>query len=472
MNTRRTKIVCTLGPASSTRETISAMIEAGMDVARLNFSHGDHESHARLITAVREAEREAGRPIAIMGDLQGPNIRIGDLKEEAVELRPGDEIVLTKDQAPGDAQRMPVTVSRLIDDVPAGATLLLDDGYITLKVLDKTDVALRCTVVDGGLLKPHKGIIAPSVPLSGPALTDKDMEDLAFAAANGMDFLALSFVQSEMDVLLLKKKLTEHGAVIPVIAKIERAQGFEDLEDIIETADGVMVARGDLGLEMPAEEVPVLQKRIIRRCNETGTPVITATQMLESMITNSRPTRAEASDVANAVLDGTDAVMLSGETSVGKYPVGAVRIMARIIETTERYPAFHQESLSRSVERNSSIADGIGNAACTLARQVEAQVVISLTSSGRTARIVSKYRPSIPIIAVTDRAETLRHLVLVWGVRPVLIPQIKDTDSTLKGVKEELVKRGFVKRGAVVVFTAGIPLHLRTTTNMLFVTTV
>ena len=514
MHQRRAKIICTLGPATSEIPVIRKLVEAGMDIARLNFSHGTHADHAAAIARVRAVEEDLGRPIAILQDLQGPKIRTGAMPEGGVELRDGDEFTITtEDIGRGDATRVSTVYQALPRDVREGQTILLDDGYLALTIESVHGNAIRTRVAKGGVLRSNKGIIVPGAAISAPPLSEKDIEDLRFGLEAGVDAVALSFVRSERDIIELRTAMKLFGRTVPVIAKIERDEGYTDIEDIIAEADGIMVARGDLGVEMPAEQVPVLQKHIIRRCNYFGKPVITATQMLESMIAHPRPTRAEASDVANAVLDGTDCVMLSGETSVGKYPLDAVAYMDRIVRTIEadtaaggsgrmgsgraggeriesgragsgRAGSGHAGSghggldlrqgigshdIPEDDDRN--IADAIGRASCVIAEQIGAAAIVSLTTSGGTARVIAKYRPTVPILALTDSARTMRALLLTWGVTPVLIPSLESIDFDLEALRPHLLATGFVAKGQRVVYSAGSPLQKRVTTNMLEVHT-
>jgi len=463
---RRTKIVCTLGPASQSEETLREMVRAGMDVARINFSYGDHQTHARNIALVRRLAREAGRVLAVMGDLQGPKLRVGEIATP-VTLREGQDFNLTTRPVPGDDQEVNLPHPEVMGDVRPGDRVLLDDGLLELRVLETTPTDLRCRVIIGGPLTSRKGVSLPGVSLSLPSLTEKDREDAAFAIQQGVDYLALSFVRRAEDVSRLRDLLRQHRASIPIIAKIEKREAVEAFEGVMEASDGAMVARGDLGVETPAEEVPIYQKRIIRLANEVGKPVITATQMLNSMMDNPRPTRAEASDVANAILDGTDAVMLSGETAVGKYPVETVGMMARIALTTERMIP-HQERVHEAfLEPSFTPTDAISQATCEIAWELSAKAIISSTMSGHTARMVAKHRPATPIIAVTPSPETQRRLALVWGVCPLLVSEFAHTDQMIETAVQAVLKEGMVEKGDTVVITAGVPLGGPGRTNML-----
>ncbi len=464
---RRTKIICTLGPATDGPDMIARLIDAGMDVARLNYSHGTRAGHAAVIRMIREAARSKGKPVAILQDLQGPKIRVGTFAGGEALLAEGAAFTITADPVEGSAQRVSTAYSGLPVDVAPGGILLLDDGYIILRVERVRGSDIETRVVKGGVLKDRKGIVAPGIRLSLPALGAKDLEDLASGLAEGVDFVALSFVQSERDVIDLREAIARLGGSAQIVAKIERSEAMNDIEDIIREADAIMVARGDLGLEMEAEEVPVLQKKIIALCNYHGKPVITATQMLESMIEHPRPTRAEASDVANAVIDGSDAVMLSGETSVGRYPAEAVGYLHRIILKTEAGAFRAERAAEIPADPRENVADAIGRACCALAGQIGAAAIVPLTTSGGTARVIAKHRPRTPIVALTDNEATCRRLALVWGVTPLIFGGIPEGDSTFESAKRLLRDRGLARPGDTILFTAGIPLRIRTSTNML-----
>jgi pyruvate kinase len=469
MTQRRAKIICTIGPASRESAVLRRLVDAGMDIARLNFSHGTHDEHAETIRRIRQVETDAGRPIAILQDLQGPKIRTGSVPDDGVELHDGAAFTITTDDiGAGSAERVSTAYQALTSDVREGQTILLDDGYIALNVEEVRGSDVRTRVVKGGVLRSNKGIIVPGATISAPPLSEKDIEDLRFGLDAGVDTVALSFVRSERDIIELKTAMKLFGRAVPIIAKIERYEGFSDIEDIIAEADGIMVARGDLGVEMPAEQVPVLQKHIIRRCNFYGKPVITATQMLESMIGQPRPTRAEASDVANAVLDGTDCVMLSGETSIGSYVLEAVEYMDRIVRAIEKNgvkTSVGGHDVPADTQLN--VADAIGRASCVIAEQIKAGAIVSLTTSGGTARVIAKYRPAVPILALTDSEQTMRQLAFTWGVTPVLIPPLGLLQYELAALRDHVLATGLVKKGELVVYSAGSPLQKRTTTNML-----
>jgi pyruvate kinase len=471
VNRSKAKIVCTLGPSSNGIETLTGLIQAGMDVARLNFSHGTHDEHLGTLKNVREAAHRSGVEIAVLQDLQGPKIRIGELSAPFVELHQGDRFTITTEQGFRGPTKVSTTYTGLAKDVRPDDTLLLDDGKIILKALDINSSEVVCTVVTGGPLSSHKGINLPGVAVSAPSLTEKDLQDLAFGLQNGVDYVALSFVRKAEDVRHLRNAIIERAGKIhsvPIIAKIEKPQAVNNIDSIIDEADGIMVARGDLGVELPAEDVPILQKMIIKKCNQAGKPVIVATQMLESMINNPTPTRAEASDVANAVVDGCDAVMLSGETSVGKYPLEAVRIMDKIIGKVESEGVGRLRVLDRHDAAVEGRPDALGRAACVLAEQMRAAAIVVVTRSGQTARIVSHYRPAPRIVAITDRPAILRSLNLYWGVQGVVIDELAgDSDKALQDIQEKLVASRMVERGKYVVLLAGQPFFAQGSTNFI-----
>jgi len=468
----KTKIVCTLGPASSDVSTLVRLIKGGMDVARLNFSHGTRADHLVALNNVREASKQTGQVVAVLQDLQGPKIRIGDLQTPTVELVQGHETVIVTDDRPGTAERLSTTFSNLPRDVSAGEMILLDDGKIRLKVIATNGNEVRCLIVTGGKLGPHKGINLPGVAVSAPSFTEKDLEDLSFGLLHDVDYVALSFVRAATDIRDLRREIRQRqGSSQPsvgIIAKIEKPQAIDDLDAIIAEADGVMVARGDLGVEMPPEDVPMLQKKIIRRCNRAGKPVIVATQMLESMIHSPTPTRAETSDVANAVVDGCDAVMLSGETSVGDYPVEAVEIMNRIAVKVESEQMGGQIPVPVPEDATENRHSALGRAACMIADQMKAAAIVTLTHSGETARVLSRHRPEPPVIALTLSSKVLRMLNLFWGVRGLVIESLSaDSDAALQQIQERLVREGLVRRGDFVVLLAGQPLFARGSTNFI-----
>lgn len=462
---KRTKIVCTIGPASDDVNVLVKMMEAGMNVARLNFSHGTRAEHARRIGLIREAAGRTGKNIALLADTKGPEVRLGKL-ERPVFLQARQKVILTVREGK-NAGRLPVTGEDLIRRVSPGNVILIADGLIELKVVSVRDDEVECEVVHGGEVTSQKGVRLPDLESDLPAITDEDKKDIQFAIEQNLDFLAVSFVRRAADVLLVRQLLEEAGARMDVIAKIESREGVNNLKEIIAVADGVMVARGDLGVGIPPEEVPLVQKEIIKKCNQAGKLVITATQMLESMIWNPRPTRAEASDIANAILDGTDAVMLSGETAAGKYPVEAVATMARIAVRAEESLPYEEILEKRGSLPARTVTSAISHATCSVAHDLGAAAIITSTQTGYTAKMVSKYRPRAPIVAVTPDVKVLRKLALVWGVQPLLVAPIKDTDSMIAAAIDISLAAGLVKPGDLVVITAGVPVGIRGTTNLL-----
>jgi pyruvate kinase len=460
---RRTKIVCTIGPASSSPEMIRRLIQAGMNVARLNFSHGSHVEHGRVIADIREIAGELDAPVAILQDLQGPKIRLGKFRGGQAHLVKGAEFSLTTRVVEGTAQLASTTYERLPQDVKPGDRILLVDGLIELTVLEIGGDTVRCRVVSGGDIGDHRGINLPGVAVSAGSVTAKDRQDLEFGIAQGVDMVAASFIRGPEDVLEVKGLVTECGGDLPVIAKLEKPEAVARLDGILEVTDGVMVARGDLGVELPLEEVPLVQKEIIRKARLRALPVVTATQMLESMVNNPRPTRAEASDVANAILDGTDAVMLSAETAVGKYPVETVEVMARIAVQAERA----LPELSATIERASTFPDVISLAACRAAGEVQARAIVAFTQSGFTAKLISKYRPEAPIFALSPSESVRRRLNLHWGVVPRTIRAVQSTDELVEEIESLLLAAGAVHVGDALVIVAGAPLFVRGTTNLI-----
>ena len=463
---RKTKIVCTIGPASSSEEGLRALFGAGMDVARLNFSHGTQEEHARVVGLIRGLSEEMGRPVGILQDLCGPKIRVGSLRASSILLRNGDRIVLTAEKIVGDEERIGVSYARLVEDVRPEEAILINDGAIALEVAVAEKDGLVCEIKQGGELLPGKGVNFPDSQLRVDALTPKDREDLLFGIEQGVDWVALSFVRCPEDISRVKVQLRAHGADTPVIAKIERREALGCLDEIVEAADGAMVARGDLGVEAALEEVPLAQKRIIARCNRMGKPVITATQMLESMREHPYPTRAEVSDVANAIFDGTDAVMLSQETAIGDFPAESVRMMARIAEKTET-AMTHEGVIQRRADRTCSVADAISHATCAAAADLNAAAIITCTMSGSTARMVARYRPKSPILAVSPSRATRNRLCLSWGVVSMPLDHARDSDEMVAQSVDAALRAGLVQRGDRVIITAGIPLERTGTTNLL-----
>jgi pyruvate kinase len=466
---RRAKIVCTLGPASCEPAFIGNLIDEGMDVARINFSHGDPEEHRAAIAAVRSEAQKRGRPVAVLQDLQGPKIRVGRFAEGAVELEPGADFVLTTRDVAGSVNEVSTTYRGLPHDVSPGDVLLLDDGLIALEVIDKNETDVETRVQIGGTLKNNKGINLPGVRVSAPALTEKDRRDLALGVSLGVDFIALSFVRSPDDLKEAVALATRPGGKhIPIVAKIEKPEAIERLEEIVDRSDGIMVARGDLGVEIGAEKVPLIQKRAIELTNQKGKVVITATQMLESMTSNPRPTRAEASDVANAVLDGSDALMLSGETASGKYPLLAVRTMARIIEEIEASARFKTRFDAATLDFATS-ANAIAKAAVIAARQMNARAIACITESGGVARLCSEYRPESRLVAFTSQEETYRRLALYWGVEPVLAPHPTTFDALLVDTERRILDGKFAAAGDLVVLVVAVPIGAGHSANTLHI---
>ena len=464
---RRAKIVCTLGPASNSPEKIGELIDAGMDVVRLNFSHGSHEDHAKVLAHVRAESEKRGRAVAVLLDIQGPKIRVGKFAEGQIELQPGATFTITTDRSViGDTQRVSTTYAGLPRDVKVGDHVLLDDGYLTLVVTEVSDKEVKTVVVTGGTLKDKKGINLPGVEVSAPAITDKDKVDLEWGLRMGVDYVAVSFVRRPEDVLEARRLVTSDGASIPIIAKIEKPHAVDRLDEIVDASDGIMVARGDLGVEIGPEKVPLIQKRIIERTNAKGKIVITATQMLESMMVQQRPSRAEASDVANAVLDGTDALMLSGETASGKYPVEAVRTMARIIGEIEG-STYYRQNLELPQLNMAVSANAIAHAAVIAAREMRIKQIAVVSNSGGAARLMSEYRPEANIVALTTSEVQFRRLALVWGVTPLLIESTATTDELIDRVEGILASRGLANSGDHVVITMGVPVGAGMSTNLL-----
>ncbi|MGI6066707.1 MAG: pyruvate kinase [Bacillota bacterium] len=460
-----TKIVCTIGPASESVEMLEKLIKAGMNVARLNFSHGTHDEHGRRIKNIRQAAKNQKTCVAILLDTKGPEIRIGSLPGGKVVLSEGQEVIITVGETFGRKNVLPVTYQGLPDDVAPGATILIDDGLIGLEVQKVENSEIICWVKNGGEVLSHKGVNVPGVEVSLPGVTEKDTADIIFGINQGVDFIAASFVRKQSDVLDIRRILEEHNAAIDIIAKIESRSGVNNIDDILKVADGIMIARGDLGVEIPAEEVPLVQKMIINKCNQAGKPVITATQMLDSMIRNPRPTRAEASDVANAIFDGTDAVMLSGETAAGKYPEEAVQTMARIASQAET--GFNYNAEAKGVLTSSTITDAISHASYHIADSLNAAAIITPTTSGFTAKMVAKYRSRAPVIAATQHERVQRLLSLVWGVKAVLVPETKGTDEMISQAVSAALSERLVQGGDLVVITAGVPVGSPGNTNLI-----
>ncbi|MEN2467079.1 pyruvate kinase [Ornithinibacillus sp. FSL M8-0202] len=467
---RRTKIVCTIGPASESVETLVELINAGMNVARLNFSHGDYEEHGARIKNIREAAKQTGKTVAILLDTKGPEIRTGTFKDGQAELVQGNTVYISMNEVEGTAERFSITYPGLIDDVQVGSKILLDDGLIELQVeeIDRQNKELKTVALNSGLIKNKKGVNVPNVAVNLPGITDKDAKDIEFGIEQDVDFIAASFVRRPSDILEIKELLEKHNAAhIQIIPKIENQEGVDNIDSILEVSDGLMVARGDLGVEIPAEDVPLVQKKLIRKCNTAGKPVITATQMLDSMQRNPRPTRAEASDVANAIFDGTDAIMLSGETAAGNYPVESVQTMNNIAEKTET-ALDHQSILkNRSESVDMTITDAISQSVTHTAMNLSVSAIITPTESGHTARMIAKYRPKAPIIAVTYSDRVNRQLSLVWGVLPITGEKAGSTDEMLDVAIDLGLQANLLKRGDRVVITAGVPVGETGTTNIM-----
>jgi pyruvate kinase len=471
MTMRKTKIVCTIGPASADIDILRKLITAGMDVARLNLSHGTWEERMEHIRKIRQLARELNRVVALLLDTRGPEVRIKTFSKGSVYLKQGDLFTLTAEEVEGNEVQVSVTYANLPGEVAVGNHVLLDDGLIAMKVVRVEGADIVCEVVTGGELSNRKGINIPGVSLNLPTLSESDLEDIRFGARQGIDFIAASFVRKPEDIIAIKEVLEEQKSDARIFAKIENEEGVNNLESILQFADGVMVARGDLGVEIPPEDVPLVQKYLIERCNQAGKPVITATQMLDSMIRNPRPTRAEASDVANAILDGTDAIMLSGETAAGKYPVKAVETMARIALRTEEALDFETilEEFPSMMEQ--TVTDAISFSTCHTAQLLNVAAIVTPTQSGHTARMISKFRPRAPILAVTPNEKVANQLAMTWGVYPLLAPPVSTTDEMFGVTVEACLNTGYVKKGEMIVITAGIPVGVAGTTNLLRVHT-
>lgn len=465
---RKTKIVCTLGPASSDIDIIKQLINNGMNAARINFSHGTYESHGEIIDNLIAAREELSVPIPLVLDTKGPEIRIKNFGKKQIDLYQGQTFTLTTEDIEGDENRVSVTYKNLPFDLRRGSRVLIDDGLIELRVKNLTDTEVECEVINGGALSSKKGVNIPDVYVNLPSLTEKDIEDIKFGIQKGFDYIAASFIRSANDVIKIRKIIEDNaGNNIDIIAKIENRDGVDNIDEILEVADGIMVARGDLGVEIPTEEVPLVQKMLIKKANQIGKPVITATQMLDSMVRNPRPTRAEANDVANAIFDGTDAIMLSGETAQGAYPAESVIMMSTIARRTESSIDYikNMSEIHRSIQTN--ITNAISHATCTTAADLNAACIVTVTRSGSTARMVSKFRPSSPVIGCTINEQTWRQLNLVWGCIPVRSDLKNTTDELFNQAVEKSVEIGLAKNGDIIVITAGVPIGVSGTTNIL-----
>ncbi len=464
----RTKIVCTIGPASEDRETLGKMIDAGMDVCRLNFSHGSHEEHKKRIDTIKEVRAEKGAPIAILLDTRGPEIRTGDFEEKDIRLEIGQKFTITMDDVIGNKERCTITYKELVKDISVGDRILIDDGLIELLVKELTDKDIICEVINSGVINNKKGVNVPNVKINLPAVTAKDKSDIIFGIENDIDFIAASFVRKAGDVIEIKEILEKNGGEnIRIIAKIENQEGIDNIKEILEVSYGIMIARGDLGVEVPTEQMPILQKELIKACNKSSKPVITATQMLDSMIRNPRPTRAEVTDVANAIFDGTDAIMLSGETAAGNYPVQAVETMNRIAHAAESTIDFDGSLHNRKLDKQLTVTNAISHATCTTASDLKAKAILTATASGYTARMVSSYKPKSPIIASTNDEKIYRQINLLWGVIPIKGADASCTEDLIQGAVDEAMLQGHIKDGDLVVITAGVPVGKSGTTNLI-----
>ena len=466
-NAKKTKIVCTLGPASQSEETLTKLIENGLNVCRFNFSHGSHEEHKERMDIVKKVRDELKKPVAILLDTKGPEIRTGNFADPEVFLEEGSKFIITMADVIGNKEMCTVSYKGLAEDVVEGDIILIDDGLVGLKVENVVGEEIHCVVENSGIVKNHKGVNVPGVKINLPALTPKDISDIEFGITQGIDFIAASFVRKASDVLAIREVLENNNATdIQIISKIENQEGVDNLDEILQVSDGLMVARGDLGVEIPTEDIPIVQKQMIKKCNALGKPVITATQMLDSMIRNPRPTRAEVTDVANAIYDGTDAIMLSGETAAGKYPVEAVKVMAAIAKRIEETLDYDTILRSKGLN-NTNVTDAISYATCTTAKSLTASGIVTSTSSGYTARMVSKFRPKTPIIAATPNERTSRQLSLSWGVYTVMCEQAENTDDLIDNSIEASKNEGYIHEGELVVITTGVPTGVSGTTNLI-----
>ncbi|MGL5316029.1 MAG: pyruvate kinase [Peptostreptococcaceae bacterium] len=466
-NTKRTKIVCTLGPASEKEEVLTKLVENGLNVCRFNFSHGSHEEHKGRLDMAKKVRENLNKPVALLLDTKGPEIRTGNFADPEVLLEEGNKFTITMKDVVGTKEMCTVSYKDLNKDVVPGDTILIDDGLVGLRVEEVNGDDIVCTVENSGIVKNHKGVNVPGVKINLPAITPKDESDIEFGISQGIDYIAASFVRKASDVLAIREILERNDATdIQIISKIENQEGVDNIDEILQVSDGIMVARGDLGVEIPTEEMPIVQKMMIKKCNELAKPVITATQMLDSMIRNPRPTRAEVTDVANAIYDGTDAIMLSGETAAGKYPVEAVKMMATIAKRTEE-TLDYGKLLAENATNNVTVTDAISHATCTTAVDLDASAIITSTSSGHTARMVSKFRPKSPIIATTNCDKVMRRLALTWGVYPVKAGQASNTDEVIENSIEAAKEANYINNGELVVVTAGVPVGVSGTTNLI-----
>lgn len=470
---RKTKIVCTMGPATDRGDVLEQLIQEGMNVARFNFSHGNHEEQKKRIEKLRETREKCGQPVAALLDTKGPEIRLGNFEKEKVELEKGQTFILTGKEILGNQEHASITYANLWKDVKIGTRILIDDGLVEMKVEEIADEEIICKVLNPGTVSNHKGINVPGIHLAMEYLSEKDREDILFGIREDMDFVAASFVRSAADVLEIRRLLDENGGWnINIISKIENGEGVENIDDIIEVSDGIMIARGDMGVEIPLEEVPVIQKMIIKKVYQAGKQVITATQMLDSMMKHPRPTRAEATDVANAIYDGTSAIMLSGETAAGDYPVEALKMMVRIAERTERDIDYKKRFFHYEREENPDVTDAICHATCTTAYDLDAKAIITVTKTGRSARGVSRYRPDCDIIGCTVEEKVCRQMNMSWGVHPIVINEERNVLDLFAHSIDGAKKHGFLRAGDTVVITSGVPIGKAGTTNMIKVDTV
>lgn len=465
---RRTKIVCTIGPTSQDEDILRKLMKAGMNVARFNFSHGDHEEHGAKLERIRSISRELDLPVAVLLDTRGPEIRLRDFEGGRAELKEGQKFILTTEEIMGTSERAAITYKNLVKDVKPGSSILIDDGLIGLRVEEVTSSDIICTVLNGGPVSNHKGINVPGTVLSMPYIDEKDRQDIIYGCEMGFDFIAASFVRCKEDILQIREILREHNSKMQIIAKIENMQGIENLGEIVEASDGIMVARGDMGVEVPMEEVPIIQKKMIKMAVHAGKHVITATQMLDSMIKNPRPTRAETTDVANAIYDGTTAIMLSGETANGSYPLEAVQTMAKIAERAEQdidYTGRMQKAAATLFQQDTT--SSICHATCSIAAELNAAAIITVTMSGFTSSMIARFKPDCPIIGCTTNRMVWRQMNLQWGVRPLLIAEENTAEDLFREAVSAALEAGYVKKGDRVVLTAGMPLGVSGRTNML-----
>ncbi|MCL6518790.1 MAG: pyruvate kinase [Armatimonadetes bacterium] len=469
---RRTKIICTIGPATESPEMLRRLAKAGMNVARLNFSHGTREGHGRLIQEIRVIEEQIGTPIAILQDLPGTKLRTGRMPPGGISLVAGQRFIFTTRDVPGSAEEVNLPYPELVRQAVPGGRIFVDDGQLEFKIESATETDIITQVVIGGVLGAHKGVNMPGARISLPSVTEADIEDLKFGLEKGIDWVAASFIRSASDLAPIRKIIGDAGKPVRLIAKIEKAEAVEEIDSIINAADGIMIARGDLGVEMPLEQVPVVQKMIIRKCNEAGKPVITATQMLDSMIRNRRPTRAEVTDVANAIYDGTDATMLSGETAIGAFPIEAVEMMSKIAVQAEETIDYRAVQKKKILGAANTVTEAIAQATVEIAGDLNATAIVTPTSSGATARAVSKYRPTAPIIAAATSMATYRQLALLWGVYPMLVKPSRSTDEMISEAVDGVMRAGLVKPNDTIVLTAGVPAGVPGRTNLIKVHTV